>query len=125
MLTERMRNNVKIDKPQIFDNIPNLCDSQLLQTVNSINSALIVLGFVTESRIPVITNYDIEEDFEWYCSGQLNTNSFKGKYIAIWRKQIVGSGETATETERLAKAYFGENCRPAIVYVPEDDSAIL
>lgn len=70
-------------------------------------------------------HYDPEEDFEWFTSGKVDTKSFRGKYIAIWKKQIVGSGDTALEVERLAKAYYGEDCRPAIVYVPVEEDSIL
>ncbi len=69
--------------------------------------------------------YDPIEDFKWYTSGNVDTSSFKGKYIAIWKKQIVGSGNTAIEVERLAKAYCGSQCKPAIIYIPEDETSIL
>jgi len=69
--------------------------------------------------------YDSAEDFKWFTSGKVDTRSFKGKYIAIWKKQIVGSGKTAIEVERLAKAYYGSKCKPAIVYIPEDENSIL
>lgn len=69
--------------------------------------------------------YDVKEDFDWFASGQVNTDSYKGQYIAIWRKMIVGNGSTAIEAERIAKFHYGEDCRPAIVYVAEDEEAIL
>jgi len=72
-----------------------------------------------------IEYYDPIEDFKWYTSGNVDTSSFKGKYVAIWKKQIVGSGDTAMEVERLAKAYCGSTCKPAIIYIPEDETSIL
>jgi hypothetical protein len=65
--------------------------------------------------------YDIKEDFDWFSSGQVNTDVYKGQYIAIWKKRIVGNGNTPLETERIAKFHCGENCRPAIVYIQKDD----
>jgi hypothetical protein len=80
---------------------------------------------VNKTRIvfpPVLYKpYDTREDFDWFVSGKLDTDSFKGQHIAIWRRQIVGSGDTSVEAERIAKAYRGDDCRPAIVYVPRDE----
>lgn len=69
--------------------------------------------------------YNPAEDFKWFTSGEVDTSSFKGQYIAIWKKQIVGHAESAVEVERLAKAYCGENCTPAIVYIPEKEDVIF
>jgi hypothetical protein len=73
----------------------------------------------------IFIDYDIKEDFDWFTSGQVETDSYKGKYIAIWRKQIVGDGATALEAERIARAHYGKDCRPAVVYVPENNDSIL
>jgi len=69
--------------------------------------------------------YDPSEDYKWFTSGQLDTSSFKGQYIAIWKKQVIGTGSTAEEVERLAKGLFSEDCKPAIIYIPKDEEAIL
>lgn len=79
----------------------------------------------TVENIDFDEQYDPVEDFKWFTSGDVDTRSFKGQYIAIWKKQIVGSGKTALEVERLAKAYYGSKCKPAIVYIPEDENSIL
>ncbi len=68
--------------------------------------------------------YDPAQDFKWFASGEVDTSSYKGQYIAIWMKRIVGSGATAVEAERVAKAHY-EDSRPAVVYIPEDEDAIL
>lgn len=69
--------------------------------------------------------YDPVEDFEWFNSGKLDVSSFRGKYIAIWKKEVVASGNDATEVENITKALKGEECRPAIVFIPENEAAIL
>ncbi len=100
--------NIMDYQKSMLDLITNLHRVQILVQMNNLQE-----------------EYDPEEDFKWFTSGEVDTISFKGKYIAIWKKQIVGSGESAVEVERLAKAYCGENCTPAIVYIPEKEDAIL
>ena len=62
----------------------------------------------------------VNEDYEWFIS-ELDTSSFKGKYIAIWNRMVVGVGENAVEVERLAKHYHGSDCSPLITYIPTDE----
>ena len=121
------QDNPSIKTQKVRSDIPSMNDQQTLQFLGQADSAIMVLGILAqEAKMPpVITTYDTKEDFDWYVSGQVNTDSFRGKYIAIWRKQIIGEGETATEVERIAKAYYGDECRPAIIYIPEDSDAIL
>jgi hypothetical protein len=69
--------------------------------------------------------HDPREDYNWFVSGQVDVSSYRGKYIAIWKKQIVANGDTAVEVERVARYYHGENCKPAIVFVPNKEDVIL
>lgn len=88
----------RIAKQVFIDNINKMFESALIEQDNIIN-----------------------EDYDWFVSGELNTDSYKGQHIAIWKKQIVGSGETPLEAERIAKAYYGRDCKPAVVYIPKDE----
>lgn len=96
-----------------------------VETTNYVAPSLVTLGMSALSRVvsPAILYkpYDTREDFDWFTSGRVETNSFRGQHIAIWKKQIVGSGETPLEAERIAKARHGYDCRPAIVYIPKDE----
>lgn len=76
---------------------------------------------------PTKVNYNVRKDFEWYTSGEANTEieKYKGQYIAIWNKTIVANASSATEVKKIAKTICGEDIRPAIVYVPEDEDSIL
>ena len=128
-MSSEEQNNSKVKvEAQKFEEPASAFDSNILQTLHYVDSSLMMLGMLAETKIllPVISEqHDIDEDFNWFASGQVEIESYRGKYIAIWRKQIVGSGDTAVEAERIARAYFGKDCRPAIVYVPEDDDAML
>jgi hypothetical protein len=104
-----------------------IIELSMVQTSGNMDSALALLGLAIQSRtlLPLAQSYDIEDDFKWFTSGELDTSSFKGKYIAIWKKQVVASGDDATEVENIAKWYCGKESRPAVVYIPEDENAIL
>lgn len=89
-------------------------------------AGLALFAFLTNAQmLPLQEYYDPIEDFNWFTSGKIEIESFRGQYIAIWKKQIVGNGRTALEAELLAKARFGNDCRPAVVYIPEDENTIL
>lgn len=104
----------------------NTIDPNVIRAINMAEPALFVLGMLSHDlETPIFIDYDIKEDYEWFTSGQVEIDSYKGKYIAIWRKQIVGDGETAVEAERIARAHYGNECRPAIVYISENEDSIL
>ncbi len=86
-----------------------------------------LLGIANQARtvLPPAMEYDAKADFDWFASGELDTSAFKGKYIAIWKKEVVGSGDSAIEAERLAKANRGQDCNPLSIFVPVEDDAIL
>jgi Family of unknown function (DUF5678) len=107
--TQKLRGDV----PTMFEPSP-----MISQIVDYADSVVMLLSIAAQqSRMPpVITAYSIKEDFDWFTSGHLDTDSFKGQYIAIWKKQIVGTGKTPLEAETLAKAYYGDDCRPTVIY---------
>lgn len=121
-------NKMKIEVQKLTE-IPSDYTAKVIRTVDQyIDSGLMVLGILAkqaELSKYVINSYNIREDFDWFASGQVETKDFRGKFIAIWRKQVVASGDTAVEAERVAMAYFGEDIRPAVVYIPKDPLAIL
>lgn len=119
----------KLSEAQSEISEPNLVETIIVRA-NLLDSGLIMLQHLSNHRSKEILElnnimeqqeYDIQEDFDWFTSGQVETDSFKGQHIAIWKKQIIGSGETPLEAERIAKAYYGNDCRPAVVYIPKDE----
>jgi hypothetical protein len=88
----------------------------------------LIISEVIRSQVKATSKeeeYDPREDFEWFTSGEANTEPFRKQYVAIWRRNIVANADTALEAERIAKILYGDNCRPAITYIPEDEMAIL
>jgi hypothetical protein len=45
-------------------------------------------------------------------------------HIAVWNKQIIGYGRTATEAYNMAKKNVPES-QPALAYIPRDEAMIL
>ncbi len=90
-----------------------------------IDFSIIMELLSTKKNADSTQQYDINEDFKWYTSGKIDTEKFKDQYIAIWKKQIVANAKTAIDAKKLAKIVCGEDSRPAIVYVPKDENAIL
>jgi hypothetical protein len=104
-----------------LNNIGIVATANIYHNLKSIKSVLAdQMNKILESEL-IGQNYSINDDYNWYASGELDTESFKGQHIAIWRKQVVGKGETPVEAERIAKAYYGNHCRPAVVYIPKDE----
>jgi hypothetical protein len=52
------------------------------------------------------------------------TAKYAGKYIAIWKKEIIGSGKTGSEARREAKKKIPDS-NPTIAAVPPFDSAFI
>ncbi|MGI0080027.1 MAG: hypothetical protein ACRECH_10425 [Nitrososphaerales archaeon] len=93
----------------------NYLDLQVLEKAREITESS-----VQETLATIVgPQYDPKEDLKWFASGQLEIQSFIRQYVAIWRKQVIGSGATRTEAENLAK-FYEPNSTPTIVLVPKD-----
>lgn len=65
-----------------------------------------------------------EDDFNWFISEDLDLNGYRGKYVAVYGKQIIGWGETSVEAYNMAKG-FNRQSEPSITYIPESEDVIL
>jgi hypothetical protein len=65
-----------------------------------------------------------EDDFNWFFSEDLDLSSYRGKYVAVYGKRIIGWGETSVEAYNMAKA-FNSQSEPAITYIAESEDVIL
>jgi len=66
----------------------------------------------------------MSEEFEWYVGSPEELERYKGKYVAIVSKEVVGSGKTADEAYREALKKYPDS-RPLLVFIPEDEAMIL
>ena len=122
-MSEKTTQNMSIVSDKISMEFEEKNVKEYTDMTNSILELLSKAQTIDDSYVN--EQHDPIEDFKWFTSGKVDTRSFKGKYIAIWKKQIVGSGNTAIEVERLAKSNCGPQCKPAIIYIPEDETSIL
>src|SRR5208337_5300003 len=88
-----------------------------------------ILDFVSHLELVVIyqpqtPNKQTIDDFDWFVSSDLDLSSYRGKYIAVCDKQIIGVGETSLEAEQMAKAK-NPTGKPALTYIPESEDFIL
>jgi hypothetical protein len=66
----------------------------------------------------------IESDLDWFASGEADTERFKGMYIAIRNKEILGWGASSQEAYKMAKSKRPE-LDPAVTYVPETEDSLF
>lgn len=89
--------------------------SDILSFVNSLFQTWVV--YYQQPRSP-------QTDFEWFTSAELDLKSYRGRYIAVFDKQIVGWGKTSKEAYDMAKGLY-PNTEPALTYVPEEEDSFF
>jgi len=66
----------------------------------------------------------VQGDLEWFASASNELDSFRGKYVAIHDKRIVGWGKTSVDAANMAKrTRDGE--KAIIAYVPGSEASAL
>lgn len=66
----------------------------------------------------------LDEDFIWYVKSPKELEGYKGKHVAIWKRKIIGFGDSAKEAyDRAKKEYPGSN--PTLTFIPEEEELIL
>jgi len=88
-----------------------------------------ILGFLNDLNQRIVIFYappkkELEDNFDWFVSSEIDLSDFRGKYIAVYGKQIISSGTTAIEAYNKAKALNPES-EPALTYIPESEDEIL
>jgi hypothetical protein len=63
-------------------------------------------------------------DFEWFASGNADSSKFKGRYVAVYNKQVIGWGETSKEAYDMAKK-AEPHAEPALAYIPENEDSVF
>lgn len=59
------------------------------------------------------------EDAEWLATIPDELGKYQGKYIAVWKKNIIGVGKDSVEAAKDAKKKYPE-VEPLIMYVPPE-----
>ncbi len=66
----------------------------------------------------------IENDLDWFASAQTELERFRGQYVAIRNREILGWGVTSIDAYRMAKKKKPE-AEPAIAFVPESEDSVF
>ena len=89
-----------------------------------------VLSFLNEINKTIVVFYEPprslihQSDFDWFISSNLDLDNYRGKYIAVYDKQIIGWGDTSSEALNMAKATNPES-QPALTFIPESEDVIF
>ena len=65
-----------------------------------------------------------DDDFNWFVSSNLDLSSYRGKYLAIYDKKIIGSSDTSREALNMAKSVNPQS-EPALTFIPESEDVIF
>ena len=65
-----------------------------------------------------------KSDFEWFASNPPELQEYRGKHIAIFNQEIIGSGNTSVEAYRQAKQKISSS-NPALAYVQDTPVGIF
>jgi len=66
----------------------------------------------------------VDEDFLWYVGHPKAFEVYRGKHVAIWKKRVVGYGDSAKEAYEKAKKKRPKS-RPTLAFIPREEELIL
>jgi hypothetical protein len=65
-----------------------------------------------------------DEDFIWFVRSPKELEEYKGKHVAIWKRKVVGFGDSAKEAYDKAKKEYPDS-NPTLAFIPEEEDLIL
>lgn len=66
----------------------------------------------------------IDEDFVWYVENPEVLEGYRGRHVAIWRKRVVGYGDSAKEAYEMAKKKY-PGSKVTLAFIPREEELIL
>lgn len=66
----------------------------------------------------------LDEDLVWYAEQPEAFQKYKGKHVAIWKRSIIGYGNTAKRAYEMAKKGHPDS-EPTLAFIPEKEELIL
>ena len=63
----------------------------------------------------------VDEDFIWFVGSPEELEEYKGKRVAIWKKKVIGSGDSAKEAYDKAK----KESNPTLAFIPEEEEELI
>lgn len=66
----------------------------------------------------------VDEDFVWYAENPEAFEDYRGRHVAIWRKRVVGYGDSAKEAYEMAKKKYPDS-KVTLAFIPREEELIL
>jgi hypothetical protein len=66
----------------------------------------------------------VDEDFLWFAEHSEDFERYRGKHVAIWKRRVIGYGESAKEAYEMAKRAYHDS-EPTLTYIPIEEELIL
>ena len=63
----------------------------------------------------------MDEDFIWFVRSPKELEEYKGKRVAIWKKKVIGFGDSAKEAYNKAK----KESNPTLAFIPEEEEELI
>lgn len=67
---------------------------------------------------------DVDEDFLWYAEHPEAFEDYKGRHVAIWKKKVVGYGNSAKQAYEMARKKYPKS-KVTLAFIPEEEELIL
>ncbi len=66
----------------------------------------------------------IDEDFVWYVENPEVFEGYRRRHVAIWRKRVVGYGDSAKEAYEMAKKKYPDS-KVTLAFIPREEELII
>lgn len=66
----------------------------------------------------------VDEDFLWFVEHPEAFEKYRGKHVAIWKKGVIGHGESAKQAYEMAKKRYPKS-EPTLTFIPTEEELIL
>jgi len=66
----------------------------------------------------------LDEDLVWYIEHPEAFEKYRGKHVAIWKRSVIGHGNTAKKAYEMAKKGHPES-EPTLAFIPKEEELIL
>lgn len=66
----------------------------------------------------------LDEDLVWYANHAEAFRKYRGKHVAIWKRSVIGYGNTAKRAYEMAKKGYPDS-EPTLAFIPKAEELIL
>ena len=63
----------------------------------------------------------VDEDSIWFVGSPEEFEEYKGKHVAVWKKKVIGFGDSAKEAYDKAK----KESNPTLAFIPGEEEELI